>query len=223
LSGWQHANIAEIERRDGWIPIRDHFGIRALGTNGWVGKEAGDTVIPEHAELHGRHEELYVVFQGRATFTVAGDKIDARKGTLVFVRDPDALRSAVAAEPDTIVLTVGAKPGEAFKTGVWELAWRETRDSIALYKEQRYAEAAGVLREAAGKYPEHAGVHYNLACYTGLAGNRDEALEHLRIALDLRPAFRKFAQDDSDFAPIRDDPRFDSLVAGKAEAGAAGT
>lgn len=222
MSGWQHANIAEIERRDDWIPIRDHFGISAFGTNGWVGKEPGDTVIPEHTELGGRHEELYVVIQGRATFKVARDQVDAPAGTLVYVRDPDALRSAVAAEPDTIVLAVGAKPGEAFKTEDWELAWRETRDSIALYKEQRYAEAAAVLREAAGKYPEHAGVHYNLACFTGLAGEKDEALEHLRIALELRPTFRESAQGDSDFDPIRDDPRFDSLVAGKANAGAAG-
>ena len=222
MSGWQHANIGEIGRRDGWIPIRDHFGIRAFGTNGWVGKEPGDIVIPEHTELEDRHEELYVVVQGHAAFTVAGDQVDAPAGTLVFVRDPDALRGAVATEVDTIVLAVGAKPGEAFETSLWELAWRETRDSIALYNERRYAEAAAVLREAAGKYPEHAGVHYNLACFTGLAGEKDEALEHLRIALGLRPTFRESAQGDSDFDPIRNDPRFDSLVAGKADAGAAG-
>lgn len=223
MSSWQHANIAEIERRDDWIPIRDHFGIRAFGTNGWVGKEPGDTVIPEHNELHSRHEELYVVAHGRAAFKVASDEIDAPAGTLVFVRDPDVLRSAVATEPDTIMLAVGAKPGEAFQTEAWELSWRETRDAIALYKEHRYAEAAAVLREAAGKYPEHAGVHYNLACFTGLAGEKEEALEHLRIALELRPTFRESARDDSDFDSIREDPRFGSLVAGKANSGAAGT
>jgi hypothetical protein len=87
-AGWQHAALGDIERRRSWIPIRERFGVRAFGINGWVGDEAGDTIIAGHAELNGRHEELYVVLSGRATFTVGGAEVDAPAGTIVFVRDP---------------------------------------------------------------------------------------------------------------------------------------
>lgn len=222
MTGWKQAHVSEIERRNGWIPIRDHFGVRAFGTNAWVGKEKGDTVIPEHNELHGRHEELYVVVEGHATFTVAGEDVDAPAGTLMFVRDPDALRRAVAAEPDTMVLTVGARPGEAFQTSFWELAWRESREAFAHYNEKRYAEAAATLREAVGKYPEHAGVHYNLACFAA-SQEKPTRRSNTSDAVELRPDFREAAKDDSDFDPIRADPRLHSLVAGETDPRAAGT
>jgi mannose-6-phosphate isomerase-like protein (cupin superfamily) len=86
------------------MDIRRHFGIRAFGTSA-VRSIDGGVVIREHNELGFRigqsgQEELYVVLAGRATFTVDGEQVDARSGTVVFVRDPAATRRGRGAGND---------------------------------------------------------------------------------------------------------------------------
>src|ERR1700712_2499598 len=95
-----------------WKPVRHSLGIGAFGVNAWLGGAAGDEVIEEHDELgdDGGQEELYFVSAGRATFTVAGERVDAPAGTIVAVTDPALVRAAVAEEPGTVVLAVGAVP-----------------------------------------------------------------------------------------------------------------
>jgi mannose-6-phosphate isomerase-like protein (cupin superfamily) len=98
----------------GWAPIRRHLDVGSFGINAWTATEAGKDVIGEHDEAGPRthrHEELYFVVKGRATFTVDGETIDAPAGTVVFVRDPAAKRKAVADEGGTTVLAVGGRPG----------------------------------------------------------------------------------------------------------------
>ena len=60
------------------------------------------------------------MLSGRATFTVDGEDAEAAAGTLVFVPDPRATRSAVAHEPGTTVIAFGATPGTAFEVSSWE-------------------------------------------------------------------------------------------------------
>ena len=97
-----------------WRPIRRRFGIGAFGVNAYRAEEAGGRVISPHTELMAKHEELYVVVEGHATFTVDDEEVDAPAGTLVFVADPATHRGAVAKEAVTTVLVVGSRPGEAF-------------------------------------------------------------------------------------------------------------
>src|SRR3954453_20392649 len=84
------------------LPGRRHLGIEAFGANARVAREAGEVLVMPHDERAGGpygtdgHEELYVVLRGRAAFTVDGQEVDAPVGTFVFVRDPAAVRSAVA-------------------------------------------------------------------------------------------------------------------------------
>jgi hypothetical protein len=106
-----------------WRPVRIHFGIRSFGTNAYVARAAGDQVITEHNETDEsgtRHEELYVVASGHATFTVGSEQVDAPAGTFVYVPDPGTMRSAVAREEGTTVLCFGGTPGEAFEVSPWE-------------------------------------------------------------------------------------------------------
>jgi len=108
-----------------WTPIRHHFGIRSFGVNAWTGRNPGDHVIERHTELPSdggadSHEELYVVLGGRARFTVDGIAVAAGPGTLVHVPDPASTREAVAEEPDTVVLAIGAQPEAAFAPAPWE-------------------------------------------------------------------------------------------------------
>jgi tetratricopeptide (TPR) repeat protein len=205
MSSWRTATLDEIERLPGgWIPIRSHFGVQALGVNAWTADSAGDTVIGEHTEERVGHEELYLVLRGRATFTVAGDEIDAPEGTIVYVRDPSASRKAVAGEPGTTILTAGGKPGETFTVSDWERASPHGNRGMALYQEERYEEAAAAFEEGIEAVPEHPSSHYNAGCMRALSGDTDLALEHLRHAIKLDPTFAELAKADSDFDPIRE-------------------
>jgi hypothetical protein len=108
-----------------WKPIRSTLGIRAFGINAYAAEHAGDRLFNEHDETESfagrqQHEELYVVLEGRATFTVDGEEVDAPARTLVFVESPASRRGAVAAEPGTSVLALGGPVGEAYEPGPWE-------------------------------------------------------------------------------------------------------
>ena len=128
--GWSAAAIADVPTVDSdeateWKPLRHHFGIGAFGVNAWIARAAGDEVIEDHDELQpdgaAGHEELYVVTAGRATFTIAGERVEAPAGTAIFVRDPTLRRVAVADEPATTVLAVGGWPDRGFEPSAWEL------------------------------------------------------------------------------------------------------
>src|SRR5207247_9866146 len=92
-----------------WKSMRHHFDIQAFGASAYVADGAGQRVVPEHDEASssrgtaGAHEALYVVVSGSADFTVGVETVDAPAGTLVFVRAPELLRTAVAREPGTVV------------------------------------------------------------------------------------------------------------------------
>jgi tetratricopeptide (TPR) repeat protein len=190
-------------------PIRIHFGLGSFGINAYSAREAGGHVIEEHDELGagaGRHEELYYVVAGRATFTLNAEEIDAPAGTLVFVSDPAVRRGAVAQEPGTTVLVTGGVPGQAFQSSPWETWLAAMRFHDAGQTER----GVDVFLEALERYPGNPNVLYNLACFESLAGRVDDALAHLSEAIELQPETKAWAQRDSDFEAIRGDPRFPS-------------
>ena len=111
-----------------WKPVRQHFGISSFGVNAFVARDVGDWVIGEHSEVEEsgtRHEELYFVSSGRATFVVGGETVEAPEGTFVYVPDPAVRRGARAAEPGTTVLAMGAEPGAPFAVSPWERKYFE--------------------------------------------------------------------------------------------------
>lgn len=195
------------------MDIRRHFAIRSFGTSAYRSVEGG-ALVNEHDETGFRigqsgQEELYVVVIGRATFTVNGERIEAPPGSLVFVRDPAATRSAVADEPGTIVLAIGGKPGEAFLPLPEEFSVafdaysaKEYERSIELYQE---------LLE--GDFPRKAGILFNIACNEALLGRADDAIDHLRAAIEADEQVLELVRTDSDLDPIRKDPRFAELIA----------
>jgi tetratricopeptide (TPR) repeat protein len=209
-SAYQTARLADLERPDGWSPIRLALDVRAFGINAWTAREPGGSVIPDHDEQSSGHEELYLVTAGHATFTVDGDEVDAPAGTIVLVRDPTATRGAVAREAETTVVSVGAKPGEAYRPRAWET----NRDVFALLDSGEHAEAKRVLTEALEHYEDRGALFYNLACAEAQLGETDAALEHLRAALKERPPLAEAAASDADLEPLRGDPRFPAIVAG---------
>ena len=202
--GYAVARLSELERHGAWIPIRRHFGIRAFGVNAWTADEPGGKLIGEHDEAPIGHEELYVVIEGHATFTVAGETIDAPAGTIVFVADPAVRRAAVAREGTTTVLTAGGKPGEAFRVSGWEHSAR----AMPFFEAGDYAGAREFLATALAEHPDQPGILYNLACAEAQLGEREAALQHLARAVELDESFAGYAQEDEDLESIRDDDAF---------------
>lgn len=203
---FETARLDEIERsgvRGEWIPIRRSLGIAAFGVNAWSGEE-GAELVPEHDESPTGHEELYLVLDGHATFTVAGETVEAPAGTLVLARDPAAKRGAVAAAGGATILSVGAKPGEAFRVSPWEV----TSEVFPLLDRGEHEEAKRLLEQAVREFPGE-GVHlYNLACAEAQLGEKEAALDHLLRAVELEDRFAAYAPDDDDLASLRDDPGF---------------
>ena len=212
MNGYSIAHLDEIDElddgREPWRPVRHHLGITAFGVNAWTGHDAGDRIINEHDEdEEDGNEELYVVHRGRAVFELDGDRVDAPAGTLVFAR-PGVKRTAFAEEPETTIIAVGGVAGKAYEPDGWEL-WAPLRP---LYEAGEYAEAADRGRKALEADPPYANLLYNVACCESLAGQKDEALGHLRRAIEISERARDYATDDSDFDPIRDEPAFKELV-----------
>ena len=193
-----------------WRPVRRTLGIEAFGINAYTA-DAGELVVEEHDETGagaGHHEELYLVVTGRATFTVDDESFNAPVGTLVFLDDPKERRGARAVEDGTTVLAIGGARGEPFRVSPWEFAFAGT----PAYKAKRYDEAEVLLREGLELHPGNPSLLYDLACLDALQGRVDEALEHLRTALEAQPKFKEYATKDPDLEAIRDDPRFVEVV-----------
>ena len=145
---WKVAHIDDIERRGRDIPVREQLGIHAFGINAFTPSDDG-TLVNEHDEAGSGQEELYIVLDGRATFEVDGEEVDAQPGTLVYVA-PEARRKVTG---EGTVLVVGATPGEAYQGIDWGDAWQFHSESMTAYSEQRYADALESVRVALEHIP----------------------------------------------------------------------
>jgi quercetin dioxygenase-like cupin family protein len=185
-----------------WRPVRRKLGITAFGTNAYTAEKGHERVVEEHYERDGA-EELYFVASGRATFTLGDEEIDAPAGTFVYA-EPGTKRGALAAEPKTTVVAFGAKPGVPHEISGWEemfVAFGHLHNGNE--DEGRKAMAAAIAAK-----PDAWQGHFNAACFESLTGNREATFEHLRRAIELDPTAAEYAQKDTDFDWLRDDPEF---------------
>ena len=194
--------IAVVDGTLLWRPVRRTLDIGAFGMNAYVAQKAGDDVVEEHTEETYRHEEVYVVLSGRATFTLGEETLDAPAGTFLFIRDPEVRRHARAEEDGTSVLAVGGPRDAAYEPSPWEDYFAAERHRNAGDYEAYVAE----LEDANERRPDHAATLYNLACAEALTGRQDDALTHLKRALELKPEWSGEAAKDDDFASLRDKP-----------------
>jgi hypothetical protein len=185
-----------------WKPVRRPLGVTAFGINAYTAVNAGDEVVEEHTEEQLGHEEIYFVHAGHAVFTVDGEEVDAPAGTIVYLDDVSQRRHAIAKEAGTTVIAVGGVPGKHEPS-----AWEYFFPALPAMREGDYDTARRLLEDGL-KENEAPVMHYQLACVEALAGNRDRALDELRIAVDGNERYREAARTDEDFASIRDDPRF---------------
>ena len=210
MSEYAVVHLEEIDEiTDGrcpWRPVRHHFGITSFGVGAWTGREAGDRIINEHDEAD-ENEELYLVHTGRARFELGDEQVDAPAGTFVFAQ-PGLRRTAFAEEPGTTILALGGTPGRAYEPHGYEI-WSQVRP---LFEAGRYDEAADRGSELIAANPQYPMVTYNIACAESLAGRKNDAIEHLRLAIEGNDRFREYAAEDSDFDAIRGEAGFKALI-----------
>lgn len=210
---YQVAHLDEIDEltdgREPYRPVRHHFGITSFGITAWTGRDTGDRILNEHDEADDadRAEELYLVQRGRAVFELDGERVDAPAGTFVFA-PPGVKRTAFAEEPGTTIVAIGGVPGKAYEPVGWEL-WAPLRRQYEAGEHETVVERLRPIVDANPHYPLLA---YNLACLESLTGRTDDALGHLRQAIDGSEQFRDFAKGDTDLDAIRGEPAFEALV-----------
>jgi uncharacterized cupin superfamily protein len=120
---WKVAKIQDIPPikdswSEGWHSVRHHLGISAFGINAAT-KSKGESLTPVHDELEDGQEEVFVVLEGAAEFTLDGKKLLLQKGMILSV-DPEVKRGAVALKSPTTLLIIGAPVGKAYSPPAWE-------------------------------------------------------------------------------------------------------
>jgi hypothetical protein len=207
---FRSARLDELERvplEEGiWRPIRRRLGVSAFGVNAYTAANAGEPVIEKHDETSagsGRHEELYLVVTGAATFMIDDEQVEAPRHTMLLI-EPEAMRAAVATEPETTVFVFGGRPGAGLPPSPFEYWYAALPASRA----GDHGRAYEIVAEGLEHHPEHGTIHYALGCEAALDGRREEALEHLRTAFANDPRTRGWAETDEDLEALREDPDF---------------
>ena len=165
----------------------------------------GEPMAMYHRE---NDQEDFLVLDGEALLVVEGQERPLRRWDLAHC--PAGTNHVIVGAGDgpCLVLAVGAKPGEAYQPRSWEM----NAEIPAMFDRGEHEKAKKLLTEALPKYEDKAGMLYNIACAEALLGETDEALGHLREALEKQPQYAESAREDPDFEPIRSDPRFAELV-----------
>jgi tetratricopeptide (TPR) repeat protein len=206
--GWETVHVDELDAIPVagvvWHPVRRRLGIEAFGMNVYTAEAVGKQIVEEHDESSLGHQEVYVVIRGRVTFTVGEETVDAKAGTIVFIRDPTLRRVGVAETEDALVLAVGNAAGRAYEPSAWETSFA----AAPLLDQGRFDEALAVFADGLREHPGNASLLYNLACAEARAGRKEDAIAHLREAIAAQDRFAERARTDPDFDAIRDDPAF---------------
>jgi len=188
--------------------VRRRFDITSFGAQAFRAPSGVD-VIREHAEItlgEAGQEELYIVLNGAATFEIDGESIEAPAGSLVHVQ-PTAKRKATATDAATTIVVIGGTPGKAY-----EPAPAEAAEAFAAYNAADYETAVAKQRVVVERRPGDPLAHFNAGCFAARAGHADEAIEHLRRAVEINERIKELVATDDDLDSIRDDQRFGELT-----------
>jgi hypothetical protein len=96
------------------------------------------------------------------------------------------------------VLAVGAPRGVAYEPPPWEAELHRATGDFDAYADE--------LVQALARWPDHPGMLYVVACAEALAGRKEDAVGHLRRAIELRPSLVDAARGSDDLASLRERP-----------------
>jgi tetratricopeptide (TPR) repeat protein len=190
------------------LDVRRRLGITAFGVSAFRAP-GGVELVREHDETllgEAGQEELYVVVEGAAMFEIDGEAVEAPAGSLIQVQ-PTAKRKATSTEDGTTILVVGGTAGKAY-----EPAPEEVGEAFAAYNAGDYETALAKQLVVVENQPDSAVAHFNAGCFAARAGQADEAIEHLRRAVEVNERIRELIATDEDLDSIRGDQRFAELT-----------
>jgi len=105
------------------------------------------------------------------------------------------------------VLSFGGPP--VFKPSAWEWTFRASN-----LKKTDPEAARKLLDEGLEAWPESPSLLFEMGCWHAVEGNKDEAIDWLRRALEKEPKIREWLEEDDDLTSLREDPSFKTLVSG---------
>ena len=101
-----------------WHPLQHALGIDTFGLNLFVASRSEQTLVEEHDEHASGQQELYLVLEGEAMFTLDGEQVHLTAASAVAITDPTVRRSATALVQGTKLLVIGA--ADAPFTSTWD-------------------------------------------------------------------------------------------------------
>ena len=120
---------------------------------------------------------------------------------------PIAKRKATATEDGTTILVVGGTPGKAYQP-----APEEAAEAFAAYNAGDYEEALAKQLVVVEKQPDNPVAHFNAGCFAARAGRADDAIEHLRRAVEVNERIKELIASDEDLDSLREDQRLVELL-----------
>ncbi len=120
--GWKMADVHDVPPMEdsftkGWHSIRWYFGIKGFGVNA-ITRQKGEWLTKDHDEVSTDHQELFIILEGKAKFTLDGEKVMAPAGTIIFA-EPKVKRAADALQTPTTMLIIGAPTNKKYTPQSW--------------------------------------------------------------------------------------------------------
>ncbi|HVO86364.1 MAG TPA: hypothetical protein VMT23_01350 [Candidatus Binatia bacterium] len=121
-SGWKLADVHDIPPMadsfsKGWHSVRWFFDIKGFGVNA-VTRNKGDWLTKDHDEVKTGQQELFVILEGAARFTLDGKKVVVPAGGMLAV-EPQVVRRADSLKTPTTMLIIGSPKNKLYKPASW--------------------------------------------------------------------------------------------------------
>lgn len=188
--------------------------------NAWAGHETGSGVAAQGNILAGEAvvTEMVRAFQeGAGTLAErlvaaleagqeAGGDVRGQQSAAVYVERPGAGEETGELVDRVVDLRVDdhEQPiAELRRLLEIHLRWDYLKRAFGRRSAGRVEDGAAILAEGLERYPGDATILYDLACYEALAGRLDDALGHVREALELDDSLRPLAEGDPDLEALR--------------------
>ncbi len=191
-----------------------------IDCNAWAGHETGTGVAAQGNILAGEAvvtEMVRAFREGSGTLAErlvaaleagqgAGGDVRGQQSAAVYVERPGAGEETGELVDRVVDLRVDdheAPIAELRRLLEIHLRWDYLKRAFGYRSAGRLEQGAEVLAQGLSRYPDDATILYDLACYESLAGRLDDALVHVRRALELDESLRPLADGDPDLDALR--------------------